>query len=109
LRAKNLIGDEPFLVLFGDDIIDNPITAAEQLITKYEEVQNPVIATVGVSNEEVSSYGMLEGELHGNTTKVTRFLEKPKASETDSRTAVIGKYVLTPDIFKYLENAKSSV
>jgi UTP--glucose-1-phosphate uridylyltransferase len=50
---------------------------------------------------------MLEGQLDGDTTKVSRFLEKPKASETDSRTAVIGKYVLTPDIFTYLENTKS--
>lgn len=103
-----MIGDEPFLVLFGDDIIDNEVTAAEQLITKHEETGAPVIATVGVSESEVSSYGMLEGSVEGDTTKVTKFLEKPKANETDSRTAVIGKYVLTPDIFGYLENAKSS-
>ncbi len=109
LRAKNLIWDEPFLVLFGDDIIDNEITAAEQLIHKYEETGSPVIATVWVSEEEVSSYGMLEWELDGDTTKVTKFLEKPKPHETDSRTAVIWKYALTPDIFKYLENAASSV
>lgn len=108
LRTKNLIGDEPFLVLFGDDIIDNEITAAEQLIAKHEETGTPIIATVWVSESEVSSYGMLEWELDGDTTKVTKFLEKPKSSETDSRTAVIGKYVLTPEIFKYLENAKSS-
>jgi len=109
LRTKNLIGDEPFLVLFGDDIIDNSITAAEQLIQKHEETGASVIATVGVEESEVSSYGMLEWELSGDTTKVSRFLEKPKPSETDSRTAVIGKYVLTPDVFSYLENAESSV
>ena len=107
LRTKNLIGDEPFLVLFWDDIIDNEITAAQQLIKKYEETGSPIIATVWVSESEVSSYGMLEGELDGDTTKVTKFLEKPKSHETDSRTAVIGKYVLTPDIFDYLENAAS--
>lgn len=109
LRTKNLIWEEAFLVLFWDDIIDNETTAAEQLIKKYEETQSPVIATVGVSEDEVSSYGMLEWELNGDTTRVTKFLEKPKASETNSRTAVIGKYVLTPDIFDYLENAASSV
>jgi len=108
-HLKNLIWDEPFLVLFGDDLIDNEVTAAEQLIAKYEETNSSVIATVWVSDDEVSSYGMLEWELSGDTTKVTKFLEKPKASQTDSRTAVIGKYVLTPDIFTYLENAKSSV
>ena len=109
LRTKNLIWEEAFLVLFWDDIIDNETTAAEQLIKKYKETQSPVIATVGVSEDEVSSYGMLEWELNGDTTRVTKFLEKPKASETNSRTAVIGKYVLTPDIFDYLENAASSV
>lgn len=109
LRTKNLIWNEPFLVLFWDDIIDNPISAAEQLIKKYQETGTSVIATVWVSESEVSSYGMLEWEIEGDTTKVTKFLEKPQAHETDSRTAVIGKYVLTPDIFWYLENAASSV
>jgi UTP--glucose-1-phosphate uridylyltransferase len=109
LRTKNLIGDEPFLVLFWDDIIDNEVTAAEQLMAKYEETWAPVIATVWVSEDEVSSYWMLEWELSENTTKVSKFLEKPKPSETNSRTAVIGKYVLTSDIFSYLENAESSV
>lgn len=109
LRTKNLIGDEPFLVLFGDDIIDNEITAAEQLISQYEQTNSPVIATVWVDEDEVSNYGMLEWELDGKTTKVTKFLEKPSPSETDSKTAVIWKYVLTPDVFDYLENASSSV
>ena len=109
LRTKNLIGDEPFLVLFGDDIIDNDVSAAAQLIQKHEETGDSVIATVPVSDEEVSSYGMLEWTLNGDTTKVTKFIEKPQPHETDSRTAVIGKYVLTPDIFSYLENAGSSV
>jgi UTP--glucose-1-phosphate uridylyltransferase len=109
LRTKNLIGDEPFLVLFGDDIIDNPITAAEQLVKKFSEVQAPVIATIPVSDAEVSSYGIIEGEVNGDTLKVSKFLEKPKASETTSRFAAIGKYVLTPDIFEYLEKAESSV
>ncbi len=109
LRAKNLIWDEPFLVLFWDDIIDNEVSAAEQLIHKHEETGASIIATVWVTDDEVSSYGMIEGELEGDTTKVSKFLEKPNASETDSRTAVIGKYVLTSDIFSYLENAKSSV
>ncbi len=109
LRTKNLIGDEPFLVLFWDDIIDNPVTAAEQLVKKFSEVQAPVIATIPVSDGEVSSYGIVEGEVTGDTMKVSKFLEKPKASETASRFAAIGKYVLTPDIFEYLEKAESSV
>jgi len=109
LRTKNLIGDEPFLVLFGDDIIDNDVSAAQQLIEKHQETWSSVIATVWVWEREVSSYGMLEWELSWKTTKVTKFLEKPQAHETYSRTAVIGKYVVTPDIFRHLENSASSV
>lgn len=109
LRTKNLIWNEPFLVLFWDDIIDNKVTAAQQLIEKHYETQTPVIATVWVEDDEVSSYGILEWDINWKTTRVTQFLEKPKSSETDSRTAVIGKYVLTPDIFGYLENASSSI
>ena len=105
LRAKNLIGDEPFLVLFGDDIIDNPITAAEQLVKKFEETGRVVIATIEVPASEVKNYGIVETT---ENLEVTKFLEKPK-SGTDSRRAAIGKYILTPDIFRYLETAGSSV
>ncbi len=109
LRTKNLIWDEPFLVLFWDDIIDNDITAAEQLISKYEQTGDSVIATVWVEQDEVSSYWILEWEVDNKTTRVTKFLEKPQPTQTDSRTAVIGKYVVTPDIFEYLEQSESSV
>lgn len=111
LRTKNLIWDEPFLVLFWDDIIDNQggKNWAQQLIEKYEQTWSSVIATVWIEDDEVSSYGMIEWYIDGKTTRVTKFLEKPKPSETDSRSAVIGKYVVTPDVFWYLDNAKSSV
>lgn len=107
LRTKNLIWDEPFLVLFWDDIIDNDPSAAEQLVAKFNEVQSPVIATIPVSDEEVSSYWIVEGDISWNTLKVTKFLEKPKATATTSRFAAIGKYILTPDIFDYLERSIS--
>ncbi|MCH2189041.1 UTP--glucose-1-phosphate uridylyltransferase [Candidatus Gracilibacteria bacterium] len=109
LRTKNLIGDEPFLVLFGDDLIDNPVCAAEQLVKQYQQVQSPIMATVSVQKEDISQYGIVEGEREGNLLKISRFLEKPQISETDSTTAVIGKYILTPDVFGFLENAKGSV
>ncbi len=108
LRTKNLIGDEPFLVLFGDDIIDHEISAAEQLVDKYYEKNAPIIATMQVDRELVSNYGIIEWHTQEKITKVTRFLEKPQAQETSSQTAVIGKYVLSPDIFCYLEKSYSS-
>ncbi len=110
LRVKNFVGNEPFLVLFGDDIIDNKITAAQQLVQAYERKQAPVIATIPVSDDEVDSYWIIESsEDTKNTFWVDKFLEKPDASETTSRKWVIGKYVLTPQIFDYLEKAEGGL
>lgn len=108
LRAKSFIWDEPFLVLFWDDIIDNEKTAAQQLVETFERKNTPVISTVKVSDEDVSSYGIIESKnQEGSSFLVDKFLEKPKASETKSRNWVVWKYVLTSDIFKYLEQAES--
>lgn len=108
LRTKNLIGDEPFLVLFWDDLIDNDeISAAKQLVKAYEKTHTPIICSMQVSDDKVSNYGILETTMHDSDIfKVEKFLEKPKASETKSRNANIWKYVLTPDIFSYLEKSK---
>lgn len=106
LRAKNLIWDEPFLVLFGEELIDNDPSAAQQLVSKYNDTTAPVIATARVKEEEVSKYWILE---MNEQWIVEKFLEKPQVHETLSRQSAIGKYILTPDIFSYLENAQSSV
>jgi len=106
LRAKNLIWDEPFLVLFWDDLIDNDPSAAQQLVASYEQKSASVIATIEVPQSEVSSYGILEWKKDDSLFSVARFFEKPKNNETTSRNAAIGKYVLTPSIFDYLEKAK---
>lgn len=104
LRTKNLIGDEPFLVLFGDDIIDSDIGGASQLVQAFEEKQTAVIATVRVKDDEVSSYGIIESDDSASKyTRVQRLWEKPSPQDTSSRTGIIGKYILTPDIFTYLE------
>lgn len=106
LRTKNLIGDEPFLVLFGDDIIDHEVGAASQLVQAYEEKKATVICTVQVDDERVHNYGILETNMGGEYIfPVSKFLEKPQPSETKFRNANIGKYVLTPDIFSYLERS----
>lgn len=108
LRTKNLIWDESFLVLFWDDLVDWKKTAAEQLVEAYERKNSAVIATVDVTDEEVSSYWMIEtNSKDKDCFVVKKFLEKPKSSETKSRSWVIWKYVLTPDIFEYLEKANS--
>lgn len=106
LRTKNLIWDEPFLVLFWDDLIDNDVSAAEQLVETFYRKNNPIIATVPVTDEQVSSYWVIEPKnSEWDVFAVAKFLEKPKPTETTSRVWVIWKYVLTPDIFDYLERA----
>lgn len=105
LRAKNFIWNEPFLVLFWDDLVDNDKSAAVQLAEAFEKTWSPVIATVKVSDREVSSYWVIETNENSSTFKVEKFLEKPKSTETNSRHWVIWKYILTPEIFDYLEKS----
>ncbi|MCK9272468.1 UTP--glucose-1-phosphate uridylyltransferase GalU [Candidatus Gracilibacteria bacterium] len=106
LRARHFIGNEPFLVLFGDDLIKGEAPGAKQLIDAYYRKNAPIIALEKVGNEEVSSYGIVESSYNeDNIHVVSNFKEKPKPSETKSRLGVIGKYVLTPDIFDYLLKA----
>ncbi len=108
LRTKNLIWDEPFLVLFWDDIIDNEVSAANQLVKAFERKNSPVIATFEVTDEEVSSCWIIEPKFDEDWVfAVSKFLEKPKATQTTSRKWVIWKYILTPEIFDYLEKANS--
>ena len=105
LRAKNFIWDEPFLVLFWDDLVDGEKSASKQLAEVFEITGAPVIATVWVSDKEVSSYWVIETLEDGEFFKVEKFLEKPKSTETTSRNWVIWKYILTPEIFDYLEKS----
>lgn len=106
LRAKHFMWNEPFLVLFGDDLVDWEKPAALQLIEAYNRKNSSVIALEKVSDDKVSSYWIIEASASDDKLHtVNKFLEKPKATETDSRLGVIGKYVLSPDIFDYLEKA----
>ena len=106
LRAKPFLWDEPFLVLFWDDIIDNEVSWAEQLIDVFNRKNTPVIATISVNDDEVSEYWIIESSsCDWNALLVDKFLEKPEASETKSRNWVIWKYIVTPEIMDYLQEA----
>lgn len=109
LRAKSFINDEPFLVLFWDDIVDNEIQASKQLIDLYYRKWRPVIAVNNIAENEVSSYWIIESSYsEWKTHMVNKFLEKPNPKNTTSRLWVIWKYVLTPDVFDYLEKLSKS-
>ena len=104
LRAKSFLGNEPFLVLFGDDIVRGPKPCGLQLIEEFERRNAPIIAVRNVQDHEVSSYGIIEGlSQESRIVEVDRILEKPTLDQTNSRLGVVGKYVLTPEIFTYLE------
>lgn len=104
LRARAWIGDEPCLVLFGDDLIKWERWWATQLVEAFIETWSPVIALERVGDKRVSSYGIVESSHQdGRLYTVSKFLEKPKPEETASRLGVIGKYIITPEVFTYLE------
>ena len=109
LCAKSFIGDEPFAVLLGDDIVENHdgLPALQQLIDAYNEVEASVVGVQTVPDADVSKYGIVEpskdGAPVGRRVKLSSMVEKPKQENAPSNLAVLGRYVLTPEIFDLLE------
>jgi UTP--glucose-1-phosphate uridylyltransferase len=100
LQARDLVGDEPFAVMLSDDIIDSETPALKQLLDVYEKYDAPVVAVFEVAGEAISRFGVIAGEeVEDGVFKITDMVEKPPAAEAPSDLAIIGRYVLTPDIF----------
>jgi UTP--glucose-1-phosphate uridylyltransferase len=110
LVTRELIGDEPFAVILGDDVIDATPPAIRQLIDVFEQVQGPVLAVERVPRDEISNYGVIaidtSAHLGEGIYKVQDLVEKPPRDEAPSDLAIIGRYVLTPDIFPALAATK---
>ena len=107
LCAKDFIGNEPFAVLLGDDIVDSEQPCLGQLIDVFNAQNGSVLALEQVPMENISSYGCVEATPLGERTfQVTNMVEKPPRDEAPSDMAIIGRYVLTPGIFKILETQK---
>jgi UTP--glucose-1-phosphate uridylyltransferase len=104
LCARALVGDEPFAVFLGDDIIGGATTPCmRQLLDVYEKYDGPVIAVERVPLERIHQYGVIAGTPRGgNVWEITDLVEKPRADEAPSDLAIIGRYVLTPDVFAIL-------
>lgn len=111
LCAKAFIGDEPFAVLLGDDIVYNPEKPClQQLMDCYEEYPGIILGAQFVPEEKVSSYGIVSGEsLADNLYRVHDLVEKPSVDKAPSNLAVLGRYILTHDIFDILENTKPGI
>lgn len=105
--ARKFIGDEPFAVLLGDDIIDAEIPGLKQLINHYDQTGASVVAVQEVPANETNRYGIIEyKEQQGKVYKVDGMIEKPLPGTTDSRMAIMGRYILTPEIFGILDQQK---
>jgi UTP--glucose-1-phosphate uridylyltransferase len=111
LVARELVGDEPFAVILGDDVIDATPPALQQMVDVFAQVNGPVLAVERVPRDEISSYGVIaiedDASLPAGVYKVKDLVEKPPKEEAPSDLAIIGRYILTPDIFDSLaETAK---
>jgi UTP--glucose-1-phosphate uridylyltransferase len=106
LCAKEFVGNEPFGVILGDDIVYNPeYPALKQLVDVYDKHQCSVLGVQTVPHADVCKYGIIDGnEIEANTYKVNNMVEKPSVEEAPTDVAILGRYVITPDIFEILEN-----
>ncbi len=110
LTGQDFIGDEPFAVIFSDDIIDSHIPASRQLIDAYIKYKSPIIAVTEVPMEETHRYGIIKGhKITESIYMVEDLVEKPEISTAPSNIAIIGRYILEPSIFPILKHTKASV
>ncbi|WP_067840988.1 UTP--glucose-1-phosphate uridylyltransferase GalU [Amphibacillus sediminis] len=105
--ARKFIGDEPFAVLLGDDIVQSQVPCLKQLINQYEETESSVIGVQQVPEEKTNRYGIVDpGDKQGRLYQVNHFVEKPEIGTSPSNLAIMGRYVFTPEIFHFLDRQK---
>lgn len=105
--ARQFIGNEPFAVLLGDDIVESEVPAVKQLIDVYEETGHSVIGVQEVPEADTHRYGIIDPlTKNGRQYEVKKFVEKPAQGTAPSNLAIMGRYVLTPEIFDYLNTQK---
>ena len=104
LCAKDIVGNEPFAVLLGDDLVDAEVPCTKQMIDVYNKYGKSVVALMKVSDEDISKFGCAAGvELEPGVLDLNKMVEKPALEEAPSRYAIVGRYILTPKIFEILE------
>ena len=104
LKAKTFIGDEAFAVLLGDDVIEAEVPCLKQMIDQYEQYGGSILGVQTVEHSQVSKYGIVDGEKIGKCIYIVKdMVEKPRVEEAPSNVAVLGRYIISPTIFKYLE------
>ncbi len=103
--ARHVVGDEPFMVMLGDDLVLSKTPCAKQMLDLFDDVQESIVAVQRVPENQTFQYGIVEGEAieRERTHRVKRMIEKPAPGTTDSDMAIIGRYILMPEIFDLLE------
>jgi len=108
LCAEHLIKNEPFAVMFGDDVIDNSVPCLRQMIEVYKKYKTAVVAVQRVPRSEVSKYGIVKGKMVGGRVyKIESLVEKPSIKKAPSNLAIVGRYIFPSEIFKYLREIKA--
>ena len=102
--ARHFIGDEPFAVMLGDDIVDSKVPCLKQLISTYEEYRTTILGVQTVDEEDTDKYGIIKGKfIEDRVYKVKDLVEKPEPGKAPSNIAILGRYIITPEIFDILE------
>ncbi len=110
LCAKNLIGDEPCAVLFGDDIIETKIPCLKQMIEVFEKYGDPIVAVERIPKKDIHRYGSVEViQVEKRVYQIKKIIEKPKLNKAPSNLGVVGRYIITPEVFKILEKLKPKI
>lgn len=107
LTASHLIGDEPVVVIFGDCLYRSNVPTVKQIIDSYEKFRAPVLGLAEIPHEEVSRFGVISGKkIDGKHWEIRTFVEKPKVEDAPTNMVVPGKYIITPQVIKVLEDLK---
>jgi len=107
LQARDLVGREPFAVMLSDDIVDAETPALKQMLDVYEKYDAPVLGTMQVEGEAISRFGVIDAEeISDGVFRIRDMVEKPPFAEAPSNLAIIGRYILTPDIFDEIERTR---
>lgn len=109
LQAKGFVGNEPFVVLLGDDIVKSEVPCVKQLITQYDKTHCSIIGVQTVPKEDTQRYGIIDpsAEIADKLYRVNGFVEKPRVEDAPSQLAILGRYLLTPEIFELLETQEA--
>lgn len=107
LCARAFVGNEPFAVLLGDDVVDSEVPCLKQLMDCYKEYKTSILGVQTVNQEDVNKYGIVDGiHIEDRVYKVKKLVEKPAVEEAPSNVAILGRYIITPQIFDILQNTK---